>query len=569
MRYTVDENPPHPLALTLGMQHVLFMLSGVVFIPVLLSKTGMITPAEAQYLAFVSILVCSITTLIQVVRVGRIGSGYVLFMGTSGAFTACTIDAIEHGGLALAAVLVMLSAPLEFLTAYFFRFLRKIFTPAVGGVVIMLVAVTIVPITMELWVGGPETGRAESMDNLLIGLATVLAVVVGLIFGNRGVRTWSPIIGTAVGYIAAAALGQLEMVHLKTAEWFGLPPNAWPGITLQWDADYWPALIAFAIATISGTIETVGDAVAVQKVSKRNFRKVDYDAVQGALYADGVGNFLSGLVGATPNTTYSSNIALLELNGVAARRVGLYGAACLGILAFSPKVSALILDIPAPALGATTFILMGFLFVTGIKVATLEGMTSETVLLVSVAFWGGYAAQNELFFPDLIPSTLRPLVGNGIVTGSAIALFLAVLIQLKPRFRKILKVPARSGSLPRVQKFVDALGKRYDLPPKPVHNLQLCCEEVFVHLCNADAAEGSNRSVLFRANLEEDAVLVEVTDRSLAEDVDLPRLPADLKTAAPEDLQHLGLFLVSKIARKVNHMRISGHNYISFEIARS
>ena len=74
--------------------------------------------------------------------------------------------------------------------------------------------------------------------------------------------------------------------------------------------------------------------------------------------------------------------------------------------------------------------------------------------------------------------------------------------------------------------------------------------------------------VLFRAILEEDTILVEITDRSLAEDVDLPQLPADLETASPEDLQHLGLFLVSRLAHEVSHVRISGYNYISFRISR-
>ncbi len=569
LQYAVDEKPPHWLSAALGAQHVLFMLSGVLFIPVLLAKTGLAKPEQVEYLVFVTILVCSVTSIIQVLRVGGvIGSGYVLFMGTSGAFLGCTLDAIDKGGLALAATLAMLAAPLEFLISYFFRFLRKIFTPAVGGVVIMLVAVTIIPITLGLWVGQPGTPGAGSTDNLFIGLATFLTIVGCSIFGGRMLRAWSPVLGLVVGYLAAAALGQLDLANFQAARWFGLPRAGWPGIEFDLKAEHWPLFIAFAIATISGTIETVGDAVAAQKISRRDFRKVDYGAVQGALYADGVGNFLSGLVGTTPNTTYSSNIALMELNGVASRRVGLYGAVFLGLLAFFPKVPAFVIDIPGPALGAATFILMGMLFVTGIKVAIMDGVNPETVLVMSTAFWGGYAAENELFFPDLIPQSLRSLFGNGIATGSAIALLLAALFRLKPRSRAAEKLPADLANLPRLQRFLDSLKERFRLPQKPLHNLNLCCEEVFAHLCSAKAPEGTERMVLFRAILEEDTILVEITDRSLAEDVDLPQLPADLETASPQDLQHLGLFLVSRLAHEVSHVRISGYNYISFRISR-
>ena len=569
LQYSADENPPHLLSLGLAAQHVLFMLGGVVFIPILLAKTGRVSLEEVEYLAFVSILVSGVTSLIQVVRFGAVGSGYVLFMGTSGAFIACTLDAVDQGGLALVAGLAMLSAPLEFLISYFFRFLRKIFTPAVGGTVIMLVAVTIIPITLGLWVGEEGSPGAGSRTNLLIGLATFLTLIGCAVFGGKKVREWGPLLGIGSGYFTAALFGQLDMTNFNAAGWFGLPRADWPGVQLQFQADHWPVFVAFLIATVSGTIETVGDVVAVQKVSKRNFRKVDYDSVQGALYADGVGNALAGLAGTVPNTTYSSNISLLELSGVASRRVGLYGAILLGLIAFFPKVSGFVLDIPGSALGAATFVLIGRLFVTGVRVATLEGVTPQTAMIVSIAFWGGFAAENELFFADLLPGTVRPLVGNAITTGSAIALLLAVIFLLKPVRRTKETLRADLKDLPRLQEFVDRTTARFRFDDSLQHDLQLCCEEVFACLCEADAEEGSERPVAVRCTLEEDTVLVEITDSSSVEDVDLPRVPDDIGAARLEDLRHLGLVLVSKLANDVNHLKISGRNYISFRLPRS
>ena len=567
--YSADENPPHLLAFGLAAQHVLFMASGVVLLPVLLAKTGRVNAQEVEYLAFASILVSGLTSLIQVVRIGVVGSGYVLFMGTSGAFIACTLDAVDQGGLALAASLAMLSAPAEILISYFLRFLRKIFTPAVGGVVIMLVAVTIVPITFQLWVGEAGTPGAGSRANLLIGLATFLSILVCAVFGGKKLRQWGPLVGIGCGYVAAAFFGQLSLAQFQAAGWIGLPAASWPGVDFSLRAEYWPVFIAFLIATVAGTIETVGDAVAVQKVSQRNFRKVNYDSVQGALYADGVGNFLAGLAGTTPNTTYSSNISLLELNGVASRRVGLYGAILLSGLAFFPKLTGLILDVPAAALGAATFVLIGMLFVTGLQVATMEGVTPETTMIISVAFWGGFAAENELFFANLIPEMVRPLVGNAIATGSFIALLLAALFQLKPQRRARTTVPASPANLGFLHEFTEKTAERFLLDEAVRNDLQLCCEEVFVFLCEADMREGPARNVLVRLTREENTILVELTDRSAIEDVDLPRIPSDLGAAAPEDLGHLGLVLVSKLAQDVNHLRISGWNYISFRLIRS
>ncbi len=389
------------------------------------------------------------------------------------------------------------------------------------------------------------------------------------VFGSKRLRAWGLLLGLGSGYVTAALFGQLEMTNLNAAGWFGLPRADWPGIEMRFQAAHWPVFIAFLIATVAGTIETVGDVIAVQKISKRNFRKVDYDSVQGALYADGVGNFLAGLAGTAPNTTYSSNISLLELSGVASRRVGLYGAILLGLVAFFPKVSGFILDIPGPALGAASFVLIGRLFVTGVRVATMEGVTPQTAMIVSIAFWGGYAAGHELFFADLIPTAVRPLVSNAIATGSAIALLLAVIFQLKPVRRTKETLRANLTDLPKLQGFVDGTTERFQFDDSLQHDLQLCCEEIFVCLCEADAQEGSERTVAVRCTLEEDTMLVEITDRSSVEDVDLPRVPDDVGAASLEELRHLGLVLVSKLAQDVNHLKISGRNYISFRLSRS
>ena len=64
----------------------------------------------------------------------------------------------------------------------------------------------------------------------------------------------------------------------------------------------------FRSVTLVGTIESVGDAMAVQRVSERRLKKIDDHRVQGCLYADGVGNALAGLTGTVPNTTYSGDI---------------------------------------------------------------------------------------------------------------------------------------------------------------------------------------------------------------------------------------------------------------------
>ena len=76
---------------------------------------------EQTYLlwaVFGAIFVSGISSVIQAVRFGRIGAGYVLVMGTSGAFIAVSVAAIAQGGPAMLAILVIVSSLFQFLLGW-------------------------------------------------------------------------------------------------------------------------------------------------------------------------------------------------------------------------------------------------------------------------------------------------------------------------------------------------------------------------------------------------------------------------------------------------------------------
>lgn len=118
-------------------------------------------------------------------------------------------------------------------------------------------------------------------------------------------------------------------------------------------ADSQVTLPAFVVATVVGAVETLGDGIAVQRVARRTPRATDFRIVQGAINADGVGDLLSGLMGTMPNKTYSTSIALTAVTGVAARRVGVFVGGAFVVVAFCPKVTALLIAIPGSVAGPT------------------------------------------------------------------------------------------------------------------------------------------------------------------------------------------------------------------------
>ncbi len=568
LSYDVNERPPLLIGAGLGLQNALFVISGAILLPILLQAADVITAAEAAFLISASLLTAGLSTAVQAIRIGAVGSGFMLFMGTSGAFFAATFDAIELAGIGFVAALALIAAPTEMLIARFFRFFRNVFTPTVGGVVVMCVAITIVPLTIQQW-NGAGTERAGSLAYLLIGGVSVLVMVAMMVVAPARYRLWSPIAGLTAGCIVAAISGDWSFNQSRDAAIVGFPISEWEPPTFPISGEAFAVLGAFIIATLSGTFETVGDAIAIQKVSLRDFRRIDYDAVRGALNADGVGNALAGIFCTTPNTTYSSPIGMVPVVGVGSRWIGLWGAGLMIVMAFFPILSAFVLDLPGPAVGGISFVAMLLLFILGMQTVVDAGLNSRAAMVVSFGFWGGFCGEfaDELALPFLehIPNALTPITGNAIALGSVIAVLVSAIFAIMPRRRFRWRGDAAITSLDQVLAFGAHVSDGFNLEPGPANRLVLCLEELFTHIVEHGDPD---RTVRIEATANDDEIEIIVTDRSDVPDVEESNLPPDLLQADDDELQDLGLVLLTRLASNVSHTSISGWQYVSFVITR-
>jgi len=128
------------MAISLAFMHVLLVFDAIIFIPNVLGKTSGIEPQTLAFITFCSIITSAVFTYLQSRTKFGIGAGFVMFTGSYSAFLLCSVDAVKMGGLPLLASMTLLTVPIVFLYTYFIRFFRHIVTPAVGGVVILLIA---------------------------------------------------------------------------------------------------------------------------------------------------------------------------------------------------------------------------------------------------------------------------------------------------------------------------------------------------------------------------------------------------------------------------------------------
>ena len=487
LRYEPDEKPPHALSFGLGFQHAALCIAGVVLTPVIVIRAAGEGEPYLSWAVFAALAVSGLTTVLQAVRVGRIGAGYILLMGTSGAFIAVCVTALAEGGPALLATLIVASSLFQFMLSARLSWLRRIFTPTVAGTVIMLIPVTVMPIIFGMLTDVPEGVPPAAAP---ASAAATILVIVGLTLRAPGIwRLWVPIIGIVAGCVVASFFGLYDAGRVIAAPWIGVPSEGWPGLDLDFTPLFWALLPAFIFVTQIGAIETIGDSIAIQRVSWRRPRAVDFRVVQGAVAADGTGNLLSGIAGTVPNTTYSTSIAITELTGVAARSVGVWIGVVFMAAAFLPKVSALLLAIPSPVAAAYVTVLLALLFVLGMRIVVQGGVDYRKATIAGVAFWIGVGFQNKLIFAEQFGEWWGALLGNGMTAGGLTAILLTVFMELTGPRRKRLETVLGVDALPRVETFLREFASRRGWGAKAVQRLCSAGEETILSLMRPEGAD--------------------------------------------------------------------------------
>ena len=494
VRYEPNETPPHAITIGAGFQSAMVIVAPVVLTVVIVARIADQPDSYIEWGAFAALLISGITTTLQAARLWRIGAGHVLIMGTSGAFIAVCVAALVEGGPSTMASLVVISSFFQFMLAARLSLLRRIFTPIVSGTVIMLIAVTVMPLIFDTMRDVPED--APDLAGPIVVLVTLATVAILVLRAPPMLRLWSPVIGIIVGCAVSAPFGLYDAQNILDASWIGAPISAWPGLDLVPSVEFWALLPAFVVVTLVGAIETIGDGVAIQRVSQRRHRATDFRVVQGALNADGVGNLLSGLAGTLPNTTYSTSISLAEVTGIAARRVGVAIGVIFLVVAFLPKFTALLIAIPSPVAGAYLVLLVGILFVQGMKIVIQEGVDHRKAVVVGLSFWIGTAFQNGWIFPDMLgDGFLGVFLGNGMTSGAVVAVILMTLLEITGPRRSKLELSLDTETLPGLTEFVRGFASRAGWNRPSTDRLVLVAEETLTSLLseNEDDVEGDGR----------------------------------------------------------------------------
>ena len=432
--YRLEDRPPLPQTLFAALQHLLAMFVGVITPALLICQALGLPAQDTQHILSMSLFASGVASLIQIKAWGPVGSGLLSIQGTSFNFAAPLImggTALKTGGADVPTMMaalfgtLMLASCTEMVISRILPLARRIITPLVSGVVVMIIGLSLIQVGLTSVGGG-----FAAMGNHTFGAPKNLllaGVVLGLIIllnrqRNPYLRIASLVIAMAVGYVLAMFMGMLPEYNAPEST-FMVPTPLYYGLSIDWSL-LLPLMLVFMITSL----ETIGDITATSDVSEQPVSGPLYmKRLKGGVLANGLNSFVSAVFNTFPNSCFGQNNGVIQLTGVASRYIGFFIAVMLMVLGLFPAVSAFVQQLPEPVLGGATLVMFGTIAASGVRIVSREPLNRRAILIIALSLAVGLGVSQQPQILQFAPDWLKNLLSSGIAAGGITAIVLNLI----------------------------------------------------------------------------------------------------------------------------------------------
>lgn len=428
--YGLNDRPPVKDTLFAALQHLLAIFVAIITPPLIIAKALSLDIDTTGFLVSMALFTSGISTFIQCRKIGPVGTGLLCVQGTSFSFIGPIISAGMTGGLSMVFGACIAGSFVEIFISRILRYVRKIITPLVSGIVVTLIGLSLVKVGIRACGGGNialENGTFGSFR--YIGLAALVLVIIILFnrSSNRYLRMSSIVIGLAVGYLVAWFTGIIDFSSVQKFGGFNVPVPFKYGLSFDLSS-----IVALGLIYMITAIEAYGDITANSLISGEPVEGEKFvRRASGGILADGLNSMLAGIFNSFPNSIFAQNNGMIQLTGVASRYVGYYIAGFLILLGLFPVVGIFFSLMPEPVLGGATLLMFGTVAAAGIRIIASQNINRKATLVMALSFALGLSVE---LVPEILcqlPETLRSIFSSGITTGGLTAILSNIFIRIK------------------------------------------------------------------------------------------------------------------------------------------
>ncbi|MDE4086316.1 solute carrier family 23 protein [Planococcus maritimus] len=360
----IHDKPKTGQWVSLSLQHMFAMFGATILVPQLVG----LSPAIALLTSGIATIIFVLITQFKVPA----------YLGSSFAFIVPIQIATETGGIGSAMIGAMFVSLVYAIVALIiwktgYKWLMKLLPPIVVGPVIIVIGLALSGTAVDMAMNIPtaDGGSEYSLLHFSAALVTLATAIICNIYFKNIISLMPILIGIIAGYAYSAMIGIIDFSPVASANWFQVPEFLLPGVDYSFQVT--PTLlfvmVPIAIVTIS---EHIGHQLVLGKIVGRNYIKDP--GLHRSILGDGIGTFISSLVGGPPKTTYGENIGVLAITKVFSVYV-IIGAAVFAILfSFFGKLMAVIDTIPTAVLGGISILLFGIIASSGLRMLVDNGI---------------------------------------------------------------------------------------------------------------------------------------------------------------------------------------------------
>jgi len=458
--YGVNENPPLPVTLVLGLQHVFILFISLIFPALIVNMMGSaIDHDTARSFVSLSMIAGGIITILQALRFKGIGSGYLCPSVCGPSYLTASILAVQTGGLSLLFGMTAFAGVIESILSRLMNRLRFLFPPEVMGVVVALIGIVIIPLAVDNFFGISGTDTVTTGPEVLVAILTLATMIAINVWGKKRLRLFSIIIGMVVGYIASFSLGivpQESVSRITESQWFSVPYIR----NMSWSFDV-TLLVPFIVATICSTIKSVGDLGTCQKINDAEWKRADMRTISSGILVDGFGGILPGIMGGFGQSTSSSNVGLSLATGATSRRIAYATGGIIIFLAFFPRLSELFIIMPPPVMGATLVFAISFMIIAGLQIIATRMLDVRRTFVLGLAIIFGLSAD---LTPQLYASVhpwIKPVFSSSLALGSVSAVVMNLLMRIGISSRSTIVLNPKQNTSTDVFNFMENQGSKW------------------------------------------------------------------------------------------------------------
>lgn len=434
--YGLNERPKPLIAFLAAFQHLLAIIVPIVTPGLLICLALGVSKQDTNMILSMSLVISGIATFLQCKKVGPFGAGLLIVQGTSFNFIGPIIgigSAMVAAGTPVESVMaaifcvVIAGSFIEMGVSQILPWVKKLITPLVTGIVVLLIGLTLIKEGLISMGGGYQAmsnNTFANTDNLIMS-CTVLAIIIIL---NRINITWikssAILIALVIGYAMAGMMGHLDFSGLKDAPLVQVPTPMHFGLDFSWSL-----FIPLAFIYLVTSLEAIGDITATSKLSNQPVDGPQWmQRIKGGVLVNGANSFLAGIFNTFPSSVFAQNNGVIQLTGVASRYVGIWIAALLIILGLLPAVAGVIQAVPQAVLGGAVMVMFGAVAASGINILSGVVLDRRALLIIAISLGLGLGVAQVPQILEHLPELFRNIFSSGVATGGIAALILNIVL---------------------------------------------------------------------------------------------------------------------------------------------